>query len=207
MPIEQPRSQNNPASIEQGRDIQDQITVLWNLLPESQQAIFALTLISWLMEGEQKHQFREAIDERWPVTTDTIYATFGLIQLTRQDLIRAHFNGAEISLLSDEDLTTIAQTMRDHYVHDVFWPELEYVTTAVLEEKRPSIIERHKETTAKDADFYNWMSEIDSHVWSIVGCSVYDLPDAQFRDHFNAGLDTAEVVNTLLAGSGLNYTD
>lgn len=38
-----------------------------------------------------------------------------------------------------------------------------------------------------DNDFKKWMRQVDGHVASMSGLSVYDLPDMAFRDSFNAG--------------------
>ena len=36
--------------------------------------------------------------------------------------------------------------------------------------------------------FDRWMERVDSVVWRAVGCSVYDLPDVDFRTWYNERL-------------------
>ncbi len=166
----------------------------------------ALDLIQDVMESDAGLPFREELDNRWPVKRASLPATFALLTITREDLVEAHVNQAEMSLLADEDLATIGQTMRDHYVHDLFWPELEYHLTAILETKQTrSPQQRLAEATAEDQPFYRWMGAIDQQIWQLAGCSVYDLPDTNFRVLFNDEMAAAEVANNILQEAGLDF--
>ena len=39
-----------------------------------------------------------------------------------------------------------------------------------------------------EADFQTWMRDVDRIVWHILGVSVYDLPDIDYRGYFDAGI-------------------
>jgi hypothetical protein len=50
-------------------------------------------------------------------------------------LKRAHLDDEEISQLNDDDLVEIAGAVRNHFVHNVFWDEVEYVAREMLEQR------------------------------------------------------------------------
>lgn len=107
----------------------------WEQLPPEHQATALLVLLEKLMESGYRAWIKEAIGLRWPIETELLATAFPRIQITRDDLVRAHIYENDIAQLTDEDLRTISQTMREHYIHDVFWPELAYVANGILEEK------------------------------------------------------------------------
>jgi hypothetical protein len=98
----------------------------------------ALDLLDEVMSSQYASAFREAIDTRWPVKPKSLHATFALVSLDHEDLQRAHLDEAEMAELSDDDLMEIAGTVRNHFVQDVFWDEVEYVARAMLEQRERS---------------------------------------------------------------------
>jgi hypothetical protein len=90
------------------------------------------------MSSQYMSEFREAIDTRWPVKPKSLHATFALVSLSHDDLRRAHLDEAELAQLSDDDLVEIAGTVRNHFVQDVFWEEVEYVARTMLEQREGS---------------------------------------------------------------------
>ena len=180
----------------------------WQQVPVDQQAEVILELLTGLMETDQRPQTQAAIAGRWPIETKHLATSLPPVAITRDDLVEASFHPDEIAQITDADLLIIARTMRDHYVHDVFWPQLEYVTAGVLEEKRQrSVREILEETSATDGPFYTWMAEIDRHVWALAGCSVYDLPDYSFRSMFEDEVTPGEAVNRVLEEAGFDLVD
>lgn len=107
----------------------------WEQLPPEHQATVLLVLLEKLMESNYRIWIKQAIGLRWPIETELLATAFPRVQITRDDLRRAHLYEDDIAQLTDEDLRTISQTMREHYIHDVFWPELAYVANEILEEK------------------------------------------------------------------------
>lgn len=209
MPVENPAAndqpEQNPKKIFAAKD---EILVTWQLLPEEHQATMLLVLLDDVMKGEQRAWLREALALRWPLETGELATAFPAVQLTREDLEQACFSEDEIAQFSDEDLRLVGQTMRDHYVHDVFWPEFEYVVTDFLEKKgqRP-FQERLAESSAAAQPFYAWMAAIDQQTWALVGCSIYDLPDADFQSMFGEEMTPAEVVNRVLEVAGFDFEE
>jgi hypothetical protein len=118
--------------------IKDTILTQWRKLPVSDQKETALDLLDEVMSSQYASAFREAIDTRWPVKPKSLHATFALVSLDHEDLQRAHLDEAEMAELSDDDLMEIAGTVRNHFVQDVFWDEVEYVARAMLEQRERS---------------------------------------------------------------------
>ena len=50
--------------------------------------------------------------------------------------------------------------------------------------------------------YENWMRLVDEEVWSIAGCSVYDLPDFCSRDMFESGVSAEEAAREVLEEAG-----
>jgi hypothetical protein len=107
----------------------------WQKLPVSEQKEFILDLLDELMRSSYRTEFREAIDIRWPVKPGSLHTTFALVSLDYGDLKRAHLDDEEISQLNDDDLVEIAGAVRNHFVHNVFWDEVEYVAREMLEQR------------------------------------------------------------------------
>jgi hypothetical protein len=118
--------------------IKDTILTQWRKLPVSEQKETALDLLDEVMSSQYVSAFREAVDSRWPVKAKSIHATFVLVSLNHDDLQRAHLDEAEITQLNDDDLVEIAGIVRNHFVQDVFWDEVEYMARAMLEQREGS---------------------------------------------------------------------
>jgi hypothetical protein len=118
--------------------IKDSILTQWQKLPVSEQRETALDLLDEVMSSQYMSEFREAIDTRWPVKQKSLHATFALVSLDHDDLRRAHLDEAELAQLSDDDLVDIARGVRNHFVQDAFWDEVEYVARAMLEHREGS---------------------------------------------------------------------
>jgi hypothetical protein len=116
--------------------IKDSILTQWQKLPVSEQKETALDLLDEIMSSQYMPEFREAVDTRWPVKPKSLHTTFALVSLDHDDLQRAHLDEAKLAQLSDDDLVEIAGTVRNHFVQDVFWDEVEYVARATLEYKQ-----------------------------------------------------------------------
>lgn len=189
-------------------ELKERVVAAWEQLPPEHQATMLLVLLEKLMEGDYRAWIKQAISLRWPLETELLPTAFTLIKITREDLVEAHFHEDELAQLTGEDLQTIAKTMRDHYVHDVFWPELTYVTEGILEAKnKRSLEQRLEEASAADADFQAWMSQIDKLTWTTAGCSIYDLPDFDFRSRFADSMTPEEAVSQALEESGFDFIE
>jgi hypothetical protein len=107
----------------------------WQKLPVLEQKEFILDLLDEVMRSSYRTEFREAIDIRWPVKPGSLHATFALVSLDYGDLKQAHLDDEEISQLNDDNLVEIAGAIRNHFVHNVFWDEVEYVAREMLEQR------------------------------------------------------------------------
>ncbi len=57
--------------------------------------------------------------------------------------------------------------------------------------------------SAQEQKFAEWMQAVDQAVWNIVFCSVYDLPDYDYRSLFAANIPPLEAAQEALEAVGL----
>lgn len=111
--------------------LKDQLRTMWEQLPDEEKTMLAIELLEDMEEGERL-SFRKALDTRWPVTSDSIPAAFGLIMITPGDLDQIGLVEGEIELFDDEQLQKMSAEIREHYVVQGFWEELKYHTMHFL---------------------------------------------------------------------------
>lgn len=103
----------------------DKLRTAWEQLPQEEKATIAVELLEDLEEGERV-SFREAFDTRWPITSESVPATFALIMIKPDDLAQMGVDEEEIELFNDESLREMSLDIRNHYVVHGFWEELKY---------------------------------------------------------------------------------
>ncbi|MAT96387.1 MAG: hypothetical protein CL608_04520 [Anaerolineaceae bacterium] len=91
----------------------------------------AVELLEDLEEGERV-SFRETFDTRWPITSESVPATFALIMITPDDLEQIGLVEDEIELFNEEKLREMSLGIRNHYVSHGFREELKYHTNHFL---------------------------------------------------------------------------
>ena len=134
MPVERnEESQPIPNDSEALLANKEQILALWQSLPEEHRATLAATMVDSVMSGEYRLWFQIVIANRWPLTIEQLETTYPHIELSELDLERANFPDEDIARLMPEHRRIIAQTIRLHYIHDLFWPELNQITNIMLE--------------------------------------------------------------------------
>ena len=114
--------------------LKDQLKAVWQQLPVEQKATMAIELLEDVMAGEESVTFREALDRRWPVTSESIHGTFALLTITHNDLEEIGLLEDEIKLFDEEKLRELSSEIRNHYVVQGFWEELKYHTAHFLGE-------------------------------------------------------------------------
>ena len=125
MPVERKAdSQPIPDDSESLLATKEQILSLWQSLPDEHRATMAATILDSVMSGEYRLWFQVVIANRWPLTTEQLDTTYPFIELSELDLQRANLGEEDIVRLTPAHRQTISQTMRLHYIHDLFWPEL-----------------------------------------------------------------------------------
>ena len=133
MPVE-PEPNN---SIEQGAELFAEeiaeIQALWQQLPEEHQVSLVLQLTSDIMSGVYRPYLRHAMMQQWPVRPEEFPVAFPRFEITEDDLLNAYLDEEDIVELTPAHLEEMADTMRNHYIHDLFWPELRHVAGLVLE--------------------------------------------------------------------------
>ncbi len=71
--------------------------------------------------------------QQWPVRPAELPVAFSKFEITRADLLNANLDEGEAAHLTEAHRQEIADTLRNHYIHDLFWPELRHVAGLVLE--------------------------------------------------------------------------
>jgi hypothetical protein len=110
-----------------------QIKALWQELPDAHQVALVLQLANSVMSGPLRLYLRYAMIQQWPVRPNELPVAFPRFEITEDDLIQANLDEEDAAQLTAENRQEIAETMRNHFIHDVFWPELRYMAGLLLE--------------------------------------------------------------------------
>lgn len=110
-----------------------QIKALWQELPEAHQVALALTLVGSILEGPYRPYFRHAMTQQWPIRPTEFPVAFPKFELTDDDLLNAYLDEEDLVQLTPEHLREMAETMRSHYINDLFLPELRHIAGLLLE--------------------------------------------------------------------------
>ncbi|MBK8903080.1 MAG: hypothetical protein IPM53_17960 [Anaerolineaceae bacterium] len=111
--------------------LKDQLRATWEKLPDGEKATMAIELLKD-MEEVERLSFRETLDARWPITSESVPATFALINITPDDLEQIGLDEEEIEFFDESKLQEMSTEIRDHYVVQGFWEELKYHTNHFL---------------------------------------------------------------------------
>ena len=120
---------------ESANQLKDQLKETWEQMQDDDKDTMALELIETLVE-EERLSFREALDIRWPITSESLPATFALLTITPDDLVQIGLVEEDIELFNDDKLQEMSTEIRDHYVVQGFWEELKYHTIHFLSSLR-----------------------------------------------------------------------
>lgn len=108
--------------------IKDEIAERWNRLPPEHQASFALTLSANVLDGEYGPWLLSAIRLLHPEIDVPL-------PISDEHLKQVGLSDEELRELDEADRHNIRQRMIDHWLQDVYWQDLEYQATKLLEEK------------------------------------------------------------------------
>ena len=142
MPVERDTGQTS----EPFEDEIGQIKTLWQELPEAHQVALVLQLAGSLLDGPYRPYLRHAMTQQWPVRPTEFPVAFPRFEITDDDLLNAYLDEEDLVQLKPEHLQEMAETMRSHYIHDLFWPELRYVAGSILEKLSESNVPVNKLT-------------------------------------------------------------
>lgn len=116
------------------RKSKEQLLSAWEKLPTEHKATMALVLVTDIMAGAYRPWLQSTIATQWPLQTGQLETAYPHLDITKDDLRQVHIEEEEIEQITPVHLRRIAQTMREHYIYDVFWPELQHVSGLLLEE-------------------------------------------------------------------------
>ena len=114
-------------------NLKDIVLEHFQRLPAEHQASIGLVLVSSIVDGEWGTWFQEALSSR--LGGEHAQETGALCSVSRADLQEVGFSEQEISQLTDDDLSTIARMITEHWTTDVFRDDLLVITEMVLERK------------------------------------------------------------------------
>lgn len=112
----------------------DEIQSLWQTLPDAHQVALVVQLANGIMERAYRPYLLYAMAQTWSLQTDELELAFPRIEISEEDLMRANLDKDEAAQLSEEDRQKISETMRSHYIHDLFWPEVKHLAQVFLQE-------------------------------------------------------------------------
>lgn len=187
----------------------------WSRLPAAHQTTMALVFLKEVQQGDWGPWLRQAMDLTGPPEAAPTEPQFPVINLSRQALIRA-FDEVELAQLTDQDIAQIAEEMGMAFTVDPgFWYAVEMMGRRLLTEKETLSedsgelpqAQTGEEPHTNEAGFSTWMQAVDRCVWLVAGCSVYDLPDCNFRPLFAEGVSPAEMANEVLLLAGFEMLE
>lgn len=110
-----------------------QIQEIWQALPDAHQVALVLQLADAIMASAYRPYFRHALTQLWPVRPSELPVAFPKFEIAEADLLQANIDEEEAAQLTDAHRQTIGETMRNHFIHDLFWPELHHVAGLLLD--------------------------------------------------------------------------
>lgn len=51
----------------------------------------------------------------------------------------------------------------------------------------------------RQLSYDDWLKAVDQHVWTLVFCSIHDLPDIPLRDFYDAGVTSCTAAKRAIA--------
>jgi hypothetical protein len=133
MPVEPEPNNSIEQGVEPFAEEMAQIQALWQELPDAHQVSLVLQLADSIMSGVYRPYLRNAMTQQWPVRPAELPVAFPKLVITEDDLLNGYLDEEDAAHLTEEHRNQIAETMRNHYIHDLFWPELRHVAGLVLE--------------------------------------------------------------------------
>lgn len=133
MPVEPEPTNAIEQVVEPFTEEMAQIQALWQELPDAHQVALALELVGSILESPYRPYFRHAMTQQWPIRPTEFAVAFPKFEITDDDLLNAYLDEEDLVQLTPEHLQEMAETMRSHYINDLFWPELRYVAGSILE--------------------------------------------------------------------------
>jgi len=111
-----------------------QLKTLWKRLPAEHQVALGLQFIETILKGDYRPYFLHLNAQKHPLKTTDLESAYPTIEISEADLRQVNLDHIEIAHLGIEDREKIAETMRSHYIHDLFWPELRHVAHLLIDD-------------------------------------------------------------------------
>lgn len=108
--------------------LKESIMTAFQALPPEHQATISLVVLGRVMEGEWGAWTLDAINRLYPSHEVVAPPVPQFPIVTREQLRQTTINPDDVDTLTDDDVTTIATNMHSHYIHDLFWDEVQFHT-------------------------------------------------------------------------------
>ena len=197
----------------------------WKHLPSEHQATVTLVMINEVLQGEWgawlfnafSLQYAERKEENAylntapSMETEASTLTFPVITISRSHLKRV-FSEEEVAQFTDQEIAQIAEEMRiDFTVDPGFWYAVEMTGRRILTERDEppedvghQLPDSEQQNQYDEAAYTDWMQTVDEVVWQMAACSVYDLPDYEFRMLFDDDVIPAYAAEQALIAAGFS---
>ena len=109
-----------------------QIQEIWQALPDAHQVALVLQLADSIMTGVYRPYLQLTMTQQWPLQPEEFPTAFPRFEITQEALLRANVDEEDAAQLTAKHRNEISETMRSHYIHDLFWPELRHIAGIVL---------------------------------------------------------------------------
>lgn len=110
-----------------------QLQTLWRQLPAEQQVALGLRFVEIILNGEYRQHFLYMNAKKHLLKTTELENAYPTVHISEADLRQANLDHREIAQLGIEDRKKMAETIRNHYIYDLFWPELRYIAQSLLD--------------------------------------------------------------------------
>jgi len=111
-----------------------QLKTLWRRLPAEQQVTLGLHFVETILKGNYRQYFLHVNAKKHLLKTTELESAYPTIEISEADLRQANLDHREIAQLEIEDRRTMAETIRNHYIYDLFWPELRHLAQLLLDD-------------------------------------------------------------------------
>ena len=110
----------------------EQMETIWQTLPDEHKVSLALKFVDTIMASDYRPYYLYLSAQKWPLKTEELESAFPTIEISEEDLLRANLDDEEVAQLTDEQRQKMAEVLRSHYIHDQFWPEVQYLARVFL---------------------------------------------------------------------------
>ena len=96
------------------------------------QVALGLRFVDEIMADDYRPYLQHLWAQQYPLQTHELERAYPKIEISAADLVKAKMDEAEAEMLTEKHRQQISQTMRNHYILDLFWPELQQLPQSMI---------------------------------------------------------------------------